>query len=483
MASISNLWSVFLHALTESFKLSSCSNRRFYAFMGGNSHIVEQDLHKKYGHVVRIAPNTLTFSDLPSFEAIYSFNKFLEKGDFWNFGREGPNEAGNIFTARTNACHKDRKRKVFGLALTNAKVATYKPTISKNVSNLILRLNELRAASEDKSTIDIAETIHRYTVDNQVDIVYGQSVCPVAFTDWPPARGVIGSFESSSRLIWGILLLPILGKIMRLSAVTSALRRPTHDASGNETGIGSLVSAAQKVVRSEPEKITEVGEPCILRYFLDVKESDSKYQEPDQVLRESVNLMFAGQGSQAAALTATLYYLAIPIGHQWQRWILADQNSEADMPLAASSILMAVMKETVRLHAPIPTGFPRTIMPGAETAIPGLPAPLPTGTDVQTNPYVLSRSKEIWGEDAEEWKPQRWLVETDAERKELDEKFVTFGKGPRACIGKEMAWIVIAKAVTAILQQWKISAEERTMKGANYLEMHYHTCKISFVER
>ena len=107
-----------------------------------------------------------------------------------------------------------------------------------------------------------------------------------------------------------------------------------------------------------------------------------------------------------------------------------------------------------------------------------MPAPLPVGTDAQTKPYVLSRSKEIWGEETGGRKPQRWLVETDAERKELDEKFVRFGRVPRACIGKEMAWIVIVKAVTAILQ-WKISAEERTMEGANYSETHYHTCKIS----
>jgi cytochrome P450 len=58
--------------------------------------------------------------------------------------------------------------------------------------------------------------------------------------------------------------------------------------------------------------------------------------------------------------------------------------------------LLAVIKEAIRLHAPFPRAFPRTITAGAEAAIPDLPAPLPVGTSVASNTYILGRSTEIW---------------------------------------------------------------------------------------
>ena len=93
-------------------------------------------------------------------------------------------------------------------------------------------------------------------------------------------------------------------------------------------------------------------------------------------------------------------------------------------------IILAVIKETLRLHSPFPTAFPRIIAAGAETAIPNLAAPLPVGSLVTVNIYVLGRSKEIWGNDADKWKPERWLRDKN-DIKRLEDKFVVFSKGPR----------------------------------------------------
>jgi len=70
-------------------------------------------------------------------------------------------------------------------------------------------------------------------------------------------------------------------------------------------------------------------------------------------------------------------------------------------------VILAVIKETMRLHSPFPPAFPRVIAACAETAIPDLAAPLPVGSLAAGNTYVLGRSKEIWGDDADMWKPER----------------------------------------------------------------------------
>ena len=86
---------------------------------------------------------------------------------------------------------------------------------------------------------------------------------------------------------------------------------------------------------------------------------------------------------------------------------------------------------------------------GAEFAIPGLHGPLPVGTNVGCNPYVLHRSKDMWGDDAEEWNPARWLDEHGQE-KLSPKNLTTFGRGSRACIGKDIAWIVVRKTLIEV---------------------------------
>lgn len=60
------------------------------------------------------------------------------------------------------------------------------------------------------------------------------------------------------------------------------------------------------------------------------------------------------------------------------------------------------------------------------------------------------RNKAVFGEDAENFRPERWLVEDEKERKRLEDGWIVFGRGSRACIGKEIALTVTTKAVVEV---------------------------------
>ena len=106
--------------------------------------------------------------------------------------------------------------------------------------------------------------------------------------------------------------------------------------------------------------------------------------------------------------------------------------------------------------------------------------PLPVGSLVSANTYVLGRSKEIWGVDADKWKPERWLRDENGSKR-LEDKFVVFSKGPRGCIGKEMAMLVMEKTVAGVLEKWDLTAKG-SLRGASFLEMQYMECEIAFIE-
>ncbi|RDW63956.1 hypothetical protein BP5796_10458 [Coleophoma crateriformis] len=473
LASITNLW-------------------RFFDFFAGQHHLTEAGLHKKYGPVVRIGPNSLSFSSLADFDAIYGYNRNIEKGDFYSFGRQKASDA-SIFSARSDAAHKEHRKKVVGPALSTSKIITYHPVVKKNVANFLGKIARARGPGNEDGTVEISELVHAFTFDTTLEIVFGRTLSADAYTDTQPAKGLLSSFNKISKFSIGTALLPWLQWTMSHPKIQAAIRKPKFDSEGTMIGIGALVSKTRRAVTSEPgrQEASEDEQASILQNFLRIPKDDSRWMDPELMWRECFNLVFAAPGSTAAALTATLYELA---AHQeWQERIyhesLMTEKEASDV--SPPPLLTAVLKESMRLHVPFPSAFPRDITAGAESAIPSLSGhPLPLGTTVQANAFVLSHSADLWGDDVEEWRPERFLSDPNRQMNETpktespsaEEKFVVFSKGARGCVGKEIALMLLAEAVAAIIKQWRIE-KRGGMKGRSFLEMQYQSCPIAFLTR
>jgi benzoate 4-monooxygenase len=167
-------------------------------------------------------------------------------------------------------------------------------------------------------------------------------------------------------------------------------------------------------------------------------------------------------------------------GREWQGRIRSELSYVNEA--SESKVLDAVVRESMRYNAPFPTAFPREVQPGAEKAIAGVETPLPVGTIVGANTWIVSHDKSVWGSDAGQWKPERWLdVNGNAEKKSLEDKFVVFSKGPRGCIGKDIAMLVVTQAVAGVLSKWRIESVGE-MKGGAWLEMQVEWCGLKLTK-
>ena len=143
----------------------------------------------------------------------------------------------------------------------------------------------------------------------------------------------------------------------------------------------------------------------------------------------------------------------------------------------------AVFNESLRLYPPVPIEIKECT---AATEFPDGTL-LPKGGLVMWIPWAMGRSRNIWGDDVEQFRPERWLlpqneraecqanecsngeaVAIEKESLKLISKsafeFPVFNGGPRSCLGKKMAEVLAVAVMTKLVSSYdfvEIFEEER----------------------
>lgn len=118
--------------------------------------------------------------------------------------------------------------------------------------------------------------------------------------------------------------------------------------------------------------------------------------------------------------------------------------------------LHAAISESMRLYPSIPL-VPKKCL-GDDV--------LPDGTPVQKgwmvfyNSYAMARKEAIWGEDCGEFRPERWLDVEGVFKQRNAFEFPVFHAGPRACLGKEMAYLQMKAVATSVLERFEVEVVE-----------------------
>jgi cytochrome P450 len=106
----------------------------------------------------------------------------------------------------------------------------------------------------------------------------------------------------------------------------------------------------------------------------------------------------------------------------------------------------AIIKEAMRVYPPVSVPLPRVIPPSSAEVLGFL---LPGGTTIHLPQWAQLRRKDVYGEDADLFRPERWLE--DEEKTKYWEKIDTsFGAGYCQCLGKNIAMMEINKAMIEV---------------------------------
>ncbi|KAI8997284.1 cytochrome P450 [Pilobolus umbonatus] len=86
----------------------------------------------------------------------------------------------------------------------------------------------------------------------------------------------------------------------------------------------------------------------------------------------------------------------------------------------------------------------------------------PDGTVLKKGDYVMwcpwaqGRSEAVWGPDAKEFKPERWITPTGELRRETQGQWPAFHGGPRVCLGQNLATLQALVVMIFIMKNYKM---------------------------
>ncbi|KAH7413160.1 cytochrome P450 [Cadophora sp. MPI-SDFR-AT-0126] len=428
----------------------------FYQIYKGDFERLNVRLHEEYGPVVRIAPGEYSIDDVEGARVIYGLGKGFVKAP-WYFAWMPPDPTkASLFSDLDPHRHSLQRRKFSSLYSMSALLG-YEPFVNNCTSLLTQRFSEL-ASSPTPTTIDLQHWLQCYAFDVIGEITFANRF---GFLDCGEdregvfqaidTRGVYSTFVGVFPWIHRFLY-PLLPKTGGHGYVFNYTLRQIEE--------------RQRSLK-DPRNVGREGPPDIMtKILLAYEENPEKMTKMDLITMCQSNI---GAGSDTTAITlSSIFYHLLKYPATYRK--LQDEIDNAAKEGRISDpvtfkeaqnelpYLQAVMKEALRIHPA--TGLPmQRIVPAEGMTVSGVF--IPGGSSVGINSWVAHRNRSVFGRDAEEWRPERWLeFEEQGRGGEIERYMLAFGLGSRTCIGKNISLLEMSKVVPQLVRRFDFVLEE-----------------------
>ncbi|BCS19420.1 cytochrome P450 [Aspergillus puulaauensis] len=473
-----------------------------------------QVLHEKYGDAVRVGPNEVSFNSLSALRAIYGAGTVFQRSSFYRmfdaYGRQ------NMFSVSSGKDHRDRKKL---LNHAYSKSAVLSPRNASMVDEKTAQFMDLiEKEADDTGRLEIFAALHYFSLDSISKFLYGKSPhgATTALTG-SQDRALLDDILDHDRrkLSWFTIHFPSLtGWLYSRTGLVESLLTSLHLLPMNKpstyTGIRVHALKAAELINKSTTGDLDASE-CIAERLLLAASKGTPKNDPANamdyldVASECADHLLAGIDTTSDTIMWAMFILSQPENHIYQSKLRAEVQSLAlnkpeDPPTNENVIsattadklpyLDAVIKETLRLFAPLPGTEPR--FADTDQVIDGYL--IPAGTLVSMSPYTLHRNAKVF-KDPMRFNPERWLSGSPEEQAEMKRWFWAFSSGGRMCIGMHLAMAEMTTLLASVYREYKteiapefqgvspgVTARYEIFYDDRFPKMEEHACWVRFIK-
>jgi cytochrome P450 len=331
----------------------SCSRLPFvWALLKGTLiHDIER-LHRKYGPVLRIAPDEVTFAKAEAYNDIFhsrpDHQVFLKDLVWW---KRQPGHPDSLISA-VNPDKHARIRRALTPAFTPLALKAQEPILQKYVDLLVAKLEEQVDQGISGEGFDISPWMHFTTFDIFGDLGFGESFNCLQHSEFHPWISILFNSVKAATYVAAARFYPII-EFMLMACIPPSLRKMQRD---------HYQLIADKVHR---RMNWEMERPDIMSHVIQ-QQSVEKSLSIGEIEATFMILTTAGSETSATTLTGAIHYLTrcpekLAILTTELSQTFQSRNQITLDILQNLPYINAVLQEALRLCPPLPWILPRRV--------------------------------------------------------------------------------------------------------------------------
>ncbi|KAI0906926.1 cytochrome P450 [Ustulina deusta] len=443
------------------------------------------ELHRKYGPVVRISPNEVSVVSPDLNKTIYSHHKGTAKTNWYNIWSTiggSQSQQNGVFDSTDPKEHGFLRKRV-STVYTLSSILSLESKVQEVMNSLWERFDEFEKKQEP---VNLSRWASYFTYDVVGTLCFSQ---PMGFIHaGGDHTNFIEGIHMSFYWISNIGYLPFKNYLL-FNPITRLLDRIFRLRMAEHFSVFARF-AGNKVIERIKENRTEKLD--MLDHFLDIKDRQGRPAGLLAVYSEMGNILAAGADTTSVAIKAILgpllrdplryRRLQSELDEAYKTFGIAVGQPVSYSMLKDLPFLQACVKEGSRLHPSIVYQLPRKA-PSGGIELEGFF--IDPSSTISMSPLTQNRCKAIFGNDADVWKPERWIVgepNTEDQIRSMDKNLATFGYGSRTCIGRNLANVETTKFLAEILTRYDVEllnpAQPWSIHSQWFAEIHNMTIRL-----
>ena len=277
-----------------------------------------------------------------------------------------------------------------------------------------------------------------------------------------PNNEILSAYRKVFQSTGGARLLNVLAFIFPFWLIPAIPMQRNHDI---RTAAATIRRTCRRLIQLKKTNIEKQGKNNGGADIISVALESKAFSE-DNLVDQMMTFLAAGHETTASAMVWAIFALCRHPEYQVRlreevRARIPSPNDPGSLVTAETfdkcNFLHAVCNEVLRVYAPVSL----TLRESANnTAIVG--QFVPAGTKIVLATNAINMSKALWGSDADEFNPDRWMGAGRANTggAESNYSFMTFLHGPRSCIGQAFAKAEFACLLAGLVGRFEMELED-----------------------